>query len=32
LQFLFQKKQRSLQAFQAAMLGTVQVETHEELL
>lgn len=31
-QFLMQKKQRALQAFQAALLASLNVETHEELL
>ena len=32
LQFLFQKKQRSVQAFQAAMRANAEVQVHEELL
>ena len=32
LQLLFQKKQRTLQAFQAAMQAKTEVETYEELL
>ena len=32
LQLLFQKKQRAIQAFQAAMLAKTEVELHEELL
>ena len=32
LQFLFQKKQRGVQAFQAAMRANANVQIHEELL
>ena len=32
LQFLFQKKQRAVQAFQAAMRSNAEVRIHEELL